>query len=157
MKKTKKSSFRTELIAPCGMNCAICSRYLSYTHDLWEKGIEIPYCPGCRPRDRKCAFIKKKCKALLNKELEYCFECADFPCKTLEKLDGRYRMYYKMSMIDNLKSMKKNGIDGFLKMQEKEWRCPECGGARCCHNGLCYTCSADKLKKLKRIYRWQEA
>ncbi|MFC1995459.1 DUF3795 domain-containing protein [Chloroflexota bacterium] len=48
-----------ELIAPCGMNCGICSGYLASKYDIKSKGIKMPYCIGCRPRDKKCAFLKK--------------------------------------------------------------------------------------------------
>ncbi|MHB8086476.1 MAG: DUF3795 domain-containing protein, partial [Dehalococcoidia bacterium] len=48
-----------ELIAPCGMNCAVCSRYLALKYNVKSKGIKISYCTGCRPRDRKCALLKK--------------------------------------------------------------------------------------------------
>jgi len=61
-----------ELIAPCGMNCAVCSGYLALKNDVKAKGVRMPYCKGCRPRDKKCAFLKKRCDLLLNKQLEYC-------------------------------------------------------------------------------------
>jgi len=31
-----------ELIAPCGMNCAVCSGYLAGQHDVKSMGIRIP-------------------------------------------------------------------------------------------------------------------
>jgi hypothetical protein len=45
---------REKLIAPCGMNCGICSGYLASKYDIESKGIKMPYCIGCRPRDKKC-------------------------------------------------------------------------------------------------------
>jgi hypothetical protein len=44
---------KEELIAPCGMNCAICSGYLVYEHDVKSKRIRMPYCSGCRLRNKK--------------------------------------------------------------------------------------------------------
>ena len=142
------------LIAPCGMNCAICSGYLAYQHDVKSRGIRMPYCIGCRPRDKKCAFLKKGCELLLIGKVEYCYECNDFPCERLERLDKRYRTYFKMSMIENLEYIKKNGINQFLEKEEERWKCPRCGGVICCHNGLCFNCSLDELKNKKTLYRW---
>ncbi len=98
-----------KLIAPCGMNCAICSGYLAYTHKVKSRGIRMPYCAGCRPRDKKCAFLKKKCQLLLNGQIKYCYECQDFPCERLRHIDQRYQTFYRMSLIENLKYIKENG------------------------------------------------
>ena len=145
-----------ELIAPCGMNCAICSGYLVYHHDVKSKGIKMPYCIGCRPRDKKCAFLKKRCEPLMSNKVKYCYECSNFPCEWLKHLDNRYRTYFKMSMIENLEYIKNIGIKPFLEEQEEKWKCPKCGGVICCHNGLCYKCNLDKLRQKKHKYRWEE-
>ncbi|MFC1921326.1 DUF3795 domain-containing protein [Chloroflexota bacterium] len=144
------------LIAPCGMNCAICSGYLSMKNDVKSKGLGMPYCAGCRPRDKKCAFIKKKCDLVLNAKVQYCYECDDFPCKNLEHLDKRYSELYRMSMVENLEYIRDNGVDKFLDKEEEKWRCPECGETICCHNGICFSCGVDKLRNKKNKYRWED-
>ena len=132
-----KESFRQELIAPCGMNCGICIGYFGYaTNGRKRKNI----CEGCRIRDKNCAFIKKQCEKLSKKEVEYCFECEDFPCENLEKLDKCYQEKYDMSMIKNLEFIKENGINLFLKQQGEKYKCPNCGGVICVHNKKCYNC-----------------
>lgn len=149
------SSFDKELVAPCGMNCSVCSSYLALKHDVKSKGIRMSYCSGCRPRDKKCAFLKKRCNRLIYNEIEFCYECTDFPCKNLERIDSRYRKNYHMSLIENLKSIESHGVTEFLKDQRAKWMCQRCGGVICCHNGICFTCSLDKLKKKKKLYRWE--
>jgi hypothetical protein len=144
-----------ELIAPCGMNCAICSGYLAMKHDVKAKGVKMPYCKGCRPRDKKCAFLKKKCDLLMNNKVQFCYECDTFPCKNLEHLDKRYSANFRMSMIENLKTMEKKGVQAFLRKERKKWKCPDCGGTICCHNGLCFDCGFDELKMKKKKYRWE--
>ena len=143
-----------ELIAPCGMNCAICSGYLALNHDVKSEGIRMPYCKGCRPRGKICAFLKKRCELLLNNKVRFCYECENFPCEALLRLDKRYRTYFRMSMIKNLKTIEKKGISEFLKKEEEKWKCPECSEVICCHNGICFSCSLDKLKEKKKSYRW---
>ena len=75
-------SFNPNLIAPCGMNCGICVSFFGYT--LSDRKRKNP-CKGCRPSDKQCTFIKKQCDKLLNNKIEYCYECVEFPCKTLKK------------------------------------------------------------------------
>ena len=128
---------RKDLIAPCGMNCEICVSHLGYTLNGEKRKRS---CSGCRLRGKNCAFLKKECEKLSNEEIEYCFECEDFPCENLEKLDIRYREKYGMSMIKNLEFIRKNGIESFLKKQEEEYRCPECGNTVCVHTDICYNC-----------------
>ena len=149
-------SMRKELIAPCGMNCAVCSGYLALEHDVKAKGIRMPYCKGCRPRDKKCAFLKKKCDLLLHEEVNFCFECKDFPCESLKHLDKRYSTLFHMSFIENLHFIKEQGITKFLERQREKWECPDCGKVICCHNGICFSCSLEQLKNKKNLYRWKD-
>jgi hypothetical protein len=144
------------LIAPCGMNCGICSGYLALTRDVKSKGIRMPYCAGCRPRDKKCAFLKKRCDLLLNGRVTYCYECGDFPCESLVHLDKRYRSYFRMSMIENLEFIREHGIDRLLEREERSWKCPACGGVVCCHNGICFDCGLDELRQKGKRYRWDD-
>ena len=139
----QKGKFTPELIAPCGMNCGICIAFFGYT----MKGSKRKHpCFGCRSRDEKsldrskCAFIKKHCDSLANERIDYCFECAGFPCEKLETLDKRYMDKYGMSVIENLRYIQTNGIKQFLKNEEERWKCPTCNGVICVHNKTCYTC-----------------
>lgn len=134
-----------DLIAPCGMNCALCSSYLAMKNDVKSKGVKMPYCQGCRPRGKQCAFIKKRCSLLMEGKVEHCFECDDFPCRNLEHLDKRYRTNFSMSMIANLEMIRDKGIEEFLKDQHDKWKCSKCHQMICCHNGLCFICDLSQL------------
>ncbi len=116
----------------------------------------MPYCAGCRPRDKKCAFIKKRCDLIMYGKITYCHECEDFPCRNLQHLDKRYKASYRMSMIENLEYIRDNGIEKFLKKEEEKWKCPECGETICCHNGICFSCSLEKVAEKKKRYRWED-
>jgi hypothetical protein len=113
-------------------------------------------CPGCRPRNKKCAFLKGHCSKLSKGEVTFCFECASFPCDRLRTIDSRYRSRYRMSMIENLSFIKENGMEKFLECQEETWKCQNCGELISCHNGLCFNCDLEKLKNKKQKYRWNE-
>ena len=128
-----------ELVAPCGMNCAICKGYIAYTHRISRQKGKVTYCAGCKPRAKNC-YIKRNCKKLTHHEIKSCSECEDMPCKNLAHLDQRYRERYGMSMVENLKMLKAAGMDVFLKEQAERFRCPSCGGVVCVHEGKCYDC-----------------
>jgi hypothetical protein len=149
-------NLNAELIAPCGMNCGLCSSYLALTNDLKSKGVKMSYCTGCRARNKQCAFLKKSCSRLLKGEVKFCFECPEFPCEQLKKLDEKYKTRYRMSMINNSRFIKEHGMQKFLSEQEKTWKCPTCNGIVSCHNGLCFNCDLEKLRSKKKKYRWDE-
>jgi len=144
-----------DLIAPCGMNCSLCIAYQGMQMDLNKKGFHRKYCPGCIPRGENCTHMGDRCELLGNGKVRFCFECDKYPCKRLKSLDKRYRTKYHMSMIENLETIKQDGMEVFLKREEDKWRCPQCGGVICCHNGLCLSCDTDILKQ-NRKYRWNE-
>lgn len=133
----KNDRYTADLIAPCGMNCRICLGYFGYTVSGKKRKMR---CIGCTPRDKSCAFLKKYCKKLTKKEVRYCFECLNFPCVHLKKIDELYRKRYNMSMIENLEFIRDKGIDNFLRKQKKKYQCSECEGVICVHNGKCYCC-----------------
>jgi hypothetical protein len=144
-----------ELIAPCGMNCGLCASYLAMKNDLKKKGFGKTYCAGCLPGGKNC-YYKRQCELLRKGLVRFCYDCGDFPCRRLKTLDKRYRTFYYMSMIENLEFIKKHGMEKFLEKEAVKWRCPECGGVICCHNGLCFNCGLDKLRQKKHKYRWEE-
>ncbi len=144
-----------DLIAPCGMNCALCAAYQFRLHDLNKKGFRRTYCPGCIPRGQNCLHMGDVCEQLAQGTLRFCFECAVYPCKRLKALDKRYRTKYHMSMIANLDQIRDQGMAALLAQEAQKWRCPTCGGSLCCHNGLCMNCQLDDLRRNPK-YRWNE-
>jgi len=145
-----------DLIAPCGMNCGICKAYLAYSRGVPYKKGEVTHCTGCLVRNKNCAFIRRDCEKLRKKQIRFCYECADMPCKQLSKLDELYRARYRMGMIENLKMIREKGIDEFLKSQSEEYRCVSCGDIISVHNGKCYACGyqAEKPKGSTHKLRW---
>ncbi len=144
------------LIAPCGMNCALCWAYQAQVYDLQKQGFNRKYCPGCIPRGEHCRHMRNVCDTVGKGLVRFCFECGKFPCERLKRLDKRYRTKYRMSMIQNLRMIKEQGMEAFLRDQENRWTCDKCGEHPvCCHNGLCLSCDLEYLKQ-HRKFRWGE-
>jgi hypothetical protein len=146
---------KEELIAPCGINCAVCVHYLARAYDLQKQGFQKATCEGCLPRGKGCLHMGEKCERLQKGLVRFCFQCTDFPCKHIKTLDKRYRGKYHLSMVENLTWIREKGMGSFLEKEKAKWRCPGCGGAVCCHNGLCLRCQIEVLRGNKK-YRWEE-
>jgi hypothetical protein len=81
-----------ELTAPCGIDCFNCELYEENITDEFQKMMvqktgkkqsEIS-CKGCRQTG--CVLLPGECatsKCVKEKNLEFCFECSDFPCQKL--------------------------------------------------------------------------
>jgi hypothetical protein len=124
-----------ELIAPCGMNCALCRGYQR----------EKNQCPGCNGPDKDKPGSCTTCKIVIceirrESKTHQCIDCEKFPCQRLKDLDKRYRTKYGMSMLENLKTIEKEGMETFLKNQKDKWTCPKCGELLCVHDAVCMNC-----------------
>ncbi len=128
-------SIQQNMIAPCGMNCALCIGHLR----------EKNRCPGCNHRDEAIkAGGCRKCSIKLCKEQghpnKFCFNCTQYPCRRLRQLDKRYRTNYGMSMIENLEFIREFGIRKFVAREKVRWACPECGRTLSVHRDACLHC-----------------
>lgn len=92
----------------------------------------------------------------MNDRARFCYECPDYPCANLVRLDKRYKKFFRMSTLDNLDHIRRNGVSAFLEREEEKWGCPCCGEAICCHNGICFHCHLDDLKTKRKLYRWED-
>ena len=131
------------LAAPCGIYCGACRQYLLWKKDLLEERGYKMGCKGCRIRNKNCAFIRRDCPALKKKELDYCYECEQFPCQKLQKIDSQYQERYSVNLVENLKRIEEIGVEKWLQEQKELYTCPECGGEICVHDAECYDCGKE--------------
>jgi len=135
------------MIAPCGMNCALCMAHLR----------EKNHCAGCNANDNHkaiyCVVCKiKNCEILETVKPKYCFKCKKFPCARLKQLDKRYRTKYGMSMIENLENIREFGVRNFIRQEKEKWKCMGCGAIICIHKEDCIFCG-QKRRQFTRDVR----
>jgi hypothetical protein len=117
-----------KLVSPCGFYCGVCRHYLARAKGLLAVKNLKHGCKGCREQDKKCAAIKQHCVLIRQNQIGYCFECADFPCELLLKLEERHLRTDGISPINHLTEMKEIGVETWLHKRRDGWVCPECGG-----------------------------
>ena len=150
-KKERKNRIPNEsLIAPCGMNCGACQAYLGKKFNLKQQGIKTAVCAGCWAKGGFCSLYKLHCRRLMIGDVDYCYECPEYPCNNLKEVDKTYSGSYKIGFIENLNYLKEHGIEALLAKEAEKWKCPECGGTISCHDGICYSCGLDKLPRKKK-------
>ena len=101
-----------ETIGCCGIDCGLCPRF-------YTKGGSA--CPGCgglnfREKHPSCGFLT--CCAI-NKGLEVCSLCNEFPCNRFDAEKNGYDSFVTHRMVfANLDYIKNNGIGQFIKNQK---------------------------------------
>lgn len=121
------------MFAPCGMDCMVCYKHLKPKNA----------CKGClcsnenKPEHcRKC--LVKDC--VKEKEITYCFECREFPCKQIKNLEKSYIKRYRTSLIQNSITVKNDGLECFMIKEKERWTCEKCDGIISLHDTECSEC-----------------
>ena len=125
----------TELLAPCGLYCGVCSVYMA-SRDSNQKlkdklanayGVtpEQVACKGCLSNERfvycqTCAI--RTC--VMDKNYEGCHQCNEFPCKLIDDFPIPVG---KKVILRSVPDRKKLGTEKWVEEEEKRYYCPECG------------------------------
>jgi len=121
------------MLAPCGMNCAVCYVYLRKKKP----------CEGCRGADENKPNHCRNCEihvCATERGLALCVDCEDFPCVRIKRLDKSYRKRYQLSLIENARRFRELGGEQFMQEEVAKLTCTDCGGAISVHDGFCTEC-----------------
>ncbi len=125
------------MTAPCGRDCFNCPLHLAQSETRWKDFFVTKYgldparvgCEGCRAIKGDCLFLRTlkvadgpcaihECAAA--KAVEFCHECADFPCPLLQPLaDGALNTPHNLKVY-NLCLIRKLGVEEWAKTKAKE-------------------------------------
>jgi hypothetical protein len=127
--------------AVCGIDCFNCELYYTNIDSFFKtmseerkaailsRGLtkEKLLCKGCRISG--CTLIPDKCETLecvTKKNLDFCFECNDFPCSKLQPLAEGADRYPHNLKIYNLITIKNKGLEKWAseasKIREKYFK-----------------------------------
>lgn len=137
----KKVDISPGLIAPCGINCSLCSGF---------QRVKNP-CVGCNNSGNKPTYcISCKIKICTENRNEYCNMCEKHPCKRLKDLEKRYRTKYGVNIYENMKNILEYGISVFIKNEKKKWSCLKCGSILSMHKEHCNECKSINQNYLEK-------
>ncbi len=117
---------RERLVAPCGIDCGICSLHVAAQRPelleaLVARGIareKLP-CEGCRNIEGSCPVIAKPCATyacVSAHRVEFCHECAEFPCALLQPASDRADVLPHNLKVFNLCVVRREGPAGLVRV-----------------------------------------
>jgi hypothetical protein len=127
---------RTKLVAPCGIDCAICEMYTCKDNpQMLEYFISKGYsrealpCKGCIAVKGKCPVMNSDCETyscVQSKNITTCSSCNDFPCDKLAPSADMANILPHNLKLFNLLTIKRIGVEEFthvsLKIKETYYR-----------------------------------
>ena len=134
----------------CGIYCGACENVhakrnsrLAEMAKRAERPVESLDCDGC-----KSEVIAQCCEECnirvcgIKKGVDTCAECDECPCELFEPFKkGDFYLLYVL-MMNNQKTIKRVGLDAWLKEQQKRWQCADCGTPFWWYQKTCEDCGA---------------
>jgi len=106
-------------------------------------------CGGCKSERvyagcRVCTF--RDCA--VERGVEHCVECADYPCKQYEKWASMAKLLpHLCEAKGNLEAIRLDGTNAWLSAQKTRWACPNCGAPFSWYERACHACGRDLAKE----------
>ena len=121
------------MTAPCGLDCFNCPMYLARENEALRakvaKNLGIPVeeaqCRGCRDEGGRIGFLgmTEPCsvyRCITEKGLDFCCDCADFPCDFLHPYADRASEVPHNTKVFNLCLIKKMGLEEWARKKAKQ-------------------------------------
>ncbi len=160
---------REGLFGVCGFYCGSCPIHIAYRKGIdfqrklasalsqhIKKPVQVTdiQCPGCRQAATDKDSWGFKCKirnCVLDREIDNCSECKDFPCEQLLALSDTYDDI----PITQLQEYNELGLDKWLELMEVRWKCQKCTGAIEASTKKCGTCNKDHSQHVNETIKKQ--
>lgn len=94
-----------QLLSLCGLNCGLCPMFLGN------------YCGGCGNGNQSCKTAR--C-SLEHGGIEYCYECAQYPCEKYQKVDEYDSFITHRRQIADLERARRIGIEQYNQEQREK-------------------------------------
>jgi hypothetical protein len=123
----------------CGVYCGACPNMLATKAGKID---EARQCYGCKSEKPTgfCATCGIKACALC-KGYEFCDQCDDLiTCELMHKFVSDTQYPYGQCVLKNMQMIQKEGLEKWLDLQDKRWRCKNCGAAHSWYEETCRQC-----------------
>ncbi|NLG79739.1 MAG: DUF3795 domain-containing protein [Firmicutes bacterium] len=131
----------------CGLYCGACDTLLANEEGRLgllarkcKMSVEALTCRGCKSGVASVWCMKCEIRrCALARRVEFCFECADYPCDRLRAFAADSRAHHSV-VLKNLEAIRVKGVAAWLEEQKSRWSCPQCGTRSSWYDRRCRRC-----------------
>lgn len=139
------------LAAVCGLFCPACNVYIGTKEDpeklkgiaeRLQRPVEELECHGCRS-DKLCFFCRESCKmakCAAEKGIDFCGECAEYPCEELKTFQAQ--LPHRIELWKYQERIKEVGYEKWYSEMIEHYSCPACGTLNSAYDMACRKCGA---------------
>ncbi len=147
--QTGRSSPDKTLAAVCGLFCPVCTLFIGTKEEparlqAYADRLHIPVgeleCHGCRS-DKRGFFCRSHCKmtkCAKEKGIDFCIECADYPCPELTAFQAQ--LPHRKELWKSQERIKEVGFEKWYEEMTAHYSCPSCGTLNSAYDMACRSC-----------------
>jgi hypothetical protein len=151
-----------KLAAVCGLFCPACRVFIGTKEEperleamarRFQKPIEEMQCNGCRS-ERRCFYCESRCtmaKCAAEKGVEFCGECAEYPCENLKAFQTE--MPHRIELWQSQKRIKEAGYEKWYLEMIEHYSCQKCGTLNSAYDIACRHCGATPSCSYVRLHQ----
>jgi hypothetical protein len=154
MENTDKNIYAPDkrLAAVCGLFCPACSVFIGTKEDPGrlnviaqrvQRPIEELRCDGCRS-EKRCFYCETKCtmaKCAAAKGVDFCGECAEYPCKDLKAFQAE--MPHRIELWKSQERIRAVGHEKWYEEMIEQYSCKKCGTLNSTYDLKCRKCGEE--------------
>jgi len=139
------------LAAVCGLFCPACTVFIGTKEDpdrlqmiakRLHRSVEELQCTGCRS-GKRCYYCEEICKMARcadKKGIDFCGECAEYPCEELRVFQAE--MPHRIDLWRAQKRIKEVGYEKWYTEMIEHYSCPKCHTLNSAYDMACRKCGA---------------
>ncbi len=151
-----------KLAAVCGLFCPACHVFIG-THEepaklanmaqRFKQPLDKIQCNGCRSAKR-CFYCETVCfmaKCAAGKGVEFCGDCAEYPCKGLKEFQAMAP--HRIELWKSHARRKEAGLETWYAEMIEHYSCPRCKTVNSAYDLTCRKCGNDPGSEYVRLYK----
>lgn len=143
---------RKRLAGVCGLFCPACHVFIGTKEDQKrldvmakrvQRTVEELRCNGCRSHQR-CYYCESSCKmtkCAAEKRIDFCCECAEYPCEELKAFQAE--MPHRIELWESQKRIRGAGYEQWYKEMIGHYSCPTCRTLNSAYDLKCRKCGEE--------------
>jgi hypothetical protein len=123
----------------CGVYCGACPVLLATRAGKIDDAQQCYGCKSAKPTGFCATCGIKACAQ--RKGYQLCDQCSELvSCELMQRFVADTQYPYRQCVLKNMQRIQEQGLEKWREMQDKRWRCKDCGTAHSWYHQICPQC-----------------